>query len=401
MKILIINAGSSSLKYQLIDMDNENVLAKGNAERIGIKDSLLTHEVMGKEKFKISKNFNDHTEAIKEVIKTLISADKGVITDMSEIGAVGHRVVHGGERFKESVLIDDEVMDAIRANIDLAPLHNPANIMGIEACMKIMPGVPMSAVFDTAFHQTMPREAFLYAIPYESYLKHGIRRYGFHGTSHKYVSLRAAQILERPIEELKIVTCHLGNGSSIAAVKHGKSIDTSMGFTPLDGLPMGTRSGSIDPAIVSYLMEKEDLTIDETSEYLNKQSGVLGISGVSSDFRDLADAAADNVERAKLALEVFNYRVKKYIGEYAAAMGGIDCVVFTAGIGENTPAIREESCQGLEFLGIKVDPVKNNSKEIQTSKEGIVSTDDTPVKVLVVPTNEELMIARETINLLK
>lgn len=401
MKILIINAGSSSLKYQLIDMDNENVLAKGNAERIGIKDSLLTHEVMGKEKFKISKNFNDHTEAIKEVIKTLISADKGVITDMSEIGAVGHRVVHGGERFKESVLIDDEVMDAIRANIDLAPLHNPANIMGIEACMKIMPGVPMSAVFDTAFHQTMPREAFLYAIPYESYLKHGIRRYGFHGTSHKYVSLRAAQILNRPIEELKIVTCHLGNGSSIAAVKHGKSIDTSMGFTPLDGLPMGTRSGSIDPTIVSYLMEKEDLTIDETSEYLNKQSGVLGISGVSSDFRDLADAAADNVERAKLALEVFNYRVKKYIGEYAAAMGGIDCVVFTAGIGENTPAIREESCQGLEFLGIKVDPVKNNSKEIQTSKEGIVSTDDTPVKVLVVPTNEELMIARETINLLK
>ncbi|MDD3612575.1 MAG: acetate kinase [Clostridia bacterium] len=401
MKILIINAGSSSLKYQLIDMDNENVLAKGNAERIGIKDSLLTHEVMGKEKFKISKNFNDHTEAIKEVIKTLISADKGVITDMSEIGAVGHRVVHGGERFKESVLIDDEVMDAIRANIDLAPLHNPANIMGIEACMKIMPGVPMSAVFDTAFHQTMPREAFLYAIPYESYLKHGIRRYGFHGTSHKYVSLRAAQILNRPIEELKIVTCHLGNGSSIAAVKHGKSIDTSMGFTPLDGLPMGTRSGSIDPAIVSYLMEKEDLTIDETSEYLNKQSGVLGISGVSSDFRDLADAAADNVERAKLALEVFNYQVKKYIGEYAAAMGGIDCVVFTAGIGENTPAIREESCQGLEFLGIKVDPVKNNSKEIQTSKEGIVSTDDTPVKVLVVPTNEELMIARETINLLK
>lgn len=401
MKILIINAGSSSLKYQLIDMDNENVLAKGNAERIGIKDSLLTHEVMGKEKFKISKNFNDHTEAIKEVIKTLISADKGVITDMSEIGAVGHRVVHGGERFKESVLIDDEVMDAIRANIDLAPLHNPANIMGIEACMKIMPGVPMSAVFDTAFHQTMPREAFLYAIPYESYLKHGIRRYGFHGTSHKYVSLRAAQILNRPIEELKIVTCHLGNGSSIAAVKHGKSIDTSMGFTPLDGLPMGTRSGSIDPAIVSYLMEKEDLTIDEASEYLNKQSGVLGISGVSSDFRDLADAAADNVERAKLALEVFNYKVKKYIGEYAAAMGGIDCVVFTAGIGENTPEIREESCQGLEFLGIKVDPVKNNSKEIQTSKEGIVSTDDTPVKVLVVPTNEELMIARETINLLK
>jgi acetate kinase len=401
MKILIINAGSSSLKYQLIDMDNENVLAKGNAERIGIEDSLLTHEVMGKEKFKISKNFNDHTEAIKEVIKTLISANKGVITDMSEIGAVGHRVVHGGERFKESVLIDDEVMDAIRANIDLAPLHNPANIMGIEACMKIMPGVPMSAVFDTAFHQTMPREAFLYAIPYESYLKHGIRRYGFHGTSHKYVSLRAAQILNRPIEELKIVTCHLGNGSSIAAVKHGKSIDTSMGFTPLDGLPMGTRSGSIDPAIVSYLMEKEDLTIDETSEYLNKQSGVLGISGVSSDFRDLADAAADNVERAKLALEVFNYQVKKYIGEYAAAMGGIDCVVFTAGIGENTPAIREESCQGLEFLGIKVDPVKNNSKEIQTSKEGIVSTDDTPVKVLVVPTNEELMIARETINLLK
>ncbi|HZK34188.1 MAG TPA: acetate kinase, partial [Bacillota bacterium] len=369
MKVLVINAGSSSLKYQLIDMDNENVLAKGNAERIGIKGSVLAHKTIGKEQARLNMDFKDHTEAIKKVIETLVSPDHGVIADMTEIGAVGHRVVHGGEHFSASVLIDDEVMNAIRANVELAPLHNPANIMGIEACRNTMPNTPMVAVFDTAFHQTMPREAFLYAIPYESYKKHGIRRYGFHGTSHKYISLKAAELLNKPVEDLKIVTCHLGNGSSIAAVKHGKSIDTSMGFTPLDGLPMGTRSGSIDPAIVSYLMDKEKLTIDETSQYLNKQSGVLGISGVSSDFRDLADAAANNVDRARLALDVFNYQVKKYIGEYAAAMGGLDCVVFTAGVGENTPAIREKACKGLEFLGIVMDKGKNNSDLIQTTKE--------------------------------
>ncbi len=400
MKILVINAGSSSLKYQLIDMDSESVLAKGNAERIGIANSQLAHTSSGRDKVEIKADFKNHTDAIKMVIETLVSPKYGVIKDMSEIGAVGHRVVHGGERFSESVVINDEVMAAIKANIDLAPLHNPANIMGIEACRRIMPDTPMVAVFDTAFHQTMPKEAYLYAIPYEYYEKYKIRRYGFHGTSHKYVSLKAAKLLGRPVEELKMVTCHLGNGSSIAAVKYGKSIDTSMGFTPLDGLPMGTRSGSIDPAIVSFLAEKEDLTSEEINEYLNKRSGVLGISGVSSDFRDLADAAAHNIERAQLALDVFNYQVKKYIGQYAAAMGGLDCVVFTAGIGENTPSVRSEACKGLEFLGIKIDPERNDKILGRLNMEGLISTDDSPVKVLVIPTNEELMIARETLELI-
>lgn len=399
MKILVINAGSSSLKYQLIDMDNESVLAKGNAERIGIANSQLIHASSGKDKVVFKAEFKNHEDAIKMVIETLTSTEHGVIRDMSEIGAVGHRVVHGGERFSQSVIIDDEVMKAIKANIDLAPLHNPANIMGIEACRRIMPQTPMVAVFDTAFHQTMPKEAYLYAIPYEYYERYKIRRYGFHGTSHKYVSLKAAKLLGRPIEELRIVTCHLGNGSSIAAVKYGKSIDTSMGFTPLDGLPMGTRSGSIDPAIVSFLADKEDLTSEEINECLNKRSGVLGISGVSSDFRDLAEAAANNVERARLALDVFNYQVKKYIGQYAAAMGGLDCVVFTAGVGENTPRVRSEACKGLEFLGIKLDPERNEQILGRLNMEGMISTDDSPVKVLVIPTNEELMIARETLEL--
>lgn len=399
MKILVINAGSSSLKYQLIDMTDETVLAKGLAERIGIDNSMLSHTPARKEKVEIKVDIKDHVQAVKMVIDALVHPEYGVIKDISEISAVGHRVVHGGERFSSSVIIDDDVMEAIRANINLAPLHNPANITGIEACKKVMPNTPMVAVFDTAFHQTMPKEAYIYAIPYSAYEKYGIRRYGFHGTSHKYVTLRAAKLLERPIEELKMVTCHLGNGSSIAAVKGGKSVDTSMGFTPLEGLPMGTRCGVIDPAIVTFLMEKENMTYQQIDHYLNKESGVLGISGVSSDFRDLEAAANEGNERAQLALDIFAYSIKKYIGAYAAAMGGLDCVVFTAGIGENNPYIRQKACEGLEFLGIYIDREKN--EYTKKGKEGEISTDDSKVKVLVIPTNEELMIARETLELVR
>ncbi|MFO7295207.1 MAG: acetate kinase [Clostridia bacterium] len=399
MKILVINAGSSSLKYQLIDMTDETILAKGLAERIGIDNSMLSHTPAGKEKVEIKVDIKDHVQAVKMVIDALVHPEYGVIKDISEISAVGHRVVHGGERFSSSVIIDDDVMEAIRANINLAPLHNPANITGIEACKKVMPNTPMVAVFDTAFHQTMPKEAYIYAIPYSAYEKYGIRRYGFHGTSHKYVTLRAAKLLERPIEELKMVTCHLGNGSSIAAVKGGKSVDTSMGFTPLEGLPMGTRCGVIDPAIVTFLMEKENMTYQQIDHYLNKESGVLGISGVSSDFRDLEAAANEGNERAQLALDIFAYSIKKYIGAYAAAMGGLDCVVFTAGIGENNPYIRQKACEGLEFLGIYIDREKN--EYTKKGKEGEISTDDSKVKVLVIPTNEELMIARETLELVR
>ncbi|NLA83758.1 MAG: acetate kinase [Clostridiales bacterium] len=398
-KILIINAGSSSLKYQLIDIENEEVLAKGNAERIGIPNSCLKHTTAEKEPVELQTEFSNHEDAIKMVIETLLNEKYGVIKDMSEISAVGHRVVHGGEKFSKSVLIDDEVMAAIKENIELAPLHNPANIMGIEACRNLMPSTPMVAVFDTAFHQTMPRKAFLYAVPYETYEKYGVRRYGFHGTSHKYVALRAAQLLGKPIEELKIITCHLGNGSSITAVKYGISVDTSMGFTPLEGLPMGTRSGNIDPAIIGYIMEKKNLTHEQVDETLNKKSGVLGLSGISSDFRDLTSAAQKGVERAKIALEVFNYQVKKYIGSYAASMGGVDCIVFTAGIGENTPCVREEACSDLEFLGIYIDRKRNESIP-KDKKEGFISSDCSKVAVLVIPTNEELMIARETMELI-
>ena len=399
MKVLVINAGSSSLKYQLIDMENESVLAKGNAERIGIDNSFLKHVPTGKDKVEIQAVFKNHVDAIKMVIEALISPVHGVIKDMNEIGAVGHRVVHGGEKFSESVVIDDKVMDAIKDNIELAPLHNPANIMGIDACRNIMPNTPMVAVFDTAFHQTMPEEAYLYAIPYDSYEKYGIRRYGFHGTSHKFVAIRAAKLMNKPFNSLKIITCHLGNGSSIAAIKNGKSVDTSMGFTPLDGLFMGTRSGSIDPAIVSFLMEKEEMSSEEINVYLNKKSGVLGISGVSSDFRDIEDAALHHIGRAQLALDMFNYQIKKYIGAYAAAMGGVDCLVFTAGIGENTPMIREGACSNLEFMGIKIDTDRNEHTLGRLNREGLISTDDSSVKVLVIPTNEELMIARETMEL--
>ncbi len=399
MKVLVINAGSSSLKYQLVNSEDESVLAKGNAERIGISNSCLKHTAAGKESIELKAEFKDHTDAIKMVMEALLHPEYGVIKDMGEIGAVGHRVVHGGEKFSESVLIDDEVMNAIRENIELAPLHNPANIMGIEACRKIMPDVPNTAVFDTAFHQTMPKKAFLYAVPYEAYEKYGVRRYGFHGTSHKFVALRAAQLLNKPLDSLKIITCHLGNGSSITAVKNGKSIDTSMGFTPLEGVPMGTRSGNIDPAIISYMMEKENLTSEQVNETLNKRSGVLGLSGVSSDFRDLTNAAQQGVERARIALDVFIYQVEKFIGAYAVAMGGVDCIVFTAGIGENTPEIREGACSNLEFMGIKIDKEKNKSIPSKI-KEGIISTDDSKSTIMVIPTNEELMIVRETLELL-
>lgn len=393
MNVLVINAGSSSLKYQLIDMADESVSAKGNCERIGIEGSVLKHSPTGGDKVEIEKPMKDHTDAIKMVLDALCDKDHGVISSLSEISAVGHRVVHGGELFNGSVLITDEVKAAIRACFDLAPLHNPANLIGIEACENaIGKDIPQVGVFDTAFHQTMPDYAYMYGLPYEEYTKNKIRKYGFHGTSHKYVSQRAAAMLGRPIEELKIVTCHLGNGSSIAAVKGGKSIDTSMGFTPLDGLVMGTRSGNIDPAIIPYMMKKNDMTVSEVDTELNKESGVLGISGISSDFRDLTAAAHDGNERAQLALNMFTYSVKSYIGSYAAAMGGVDAVVFTAGIGENTAEVRADSVKGLDFMGITIDPEKNKMR----GEEADISKDGAPVRVLVIPTNEELMIARDT-----
>ncbi|KXG76005.1 acetate/propionate family kinase [Thermotalea metallivorans] len=397
MKVLVINCGSSSLKYQLIDMTNERVMAKGLVERIGIEGSVLKHEIEGKDKVLIQQPMENHKVALSLVLDALVDEKHGAIKDMSEIAAVGHRVVHGGEKFSGSVIINDEVIKALEECIDLAPLHNPPNLMGITACKELMPNVPMVGVFDTAFHQTMPKSSYIYPLPYELYEKYGIRKYGFHGTSHRYVSQRAAEILGRDIKNLKIVTCHLGNGASLAAINGGKSVDTSMGFTPLEGLAMGTRSGDIDPAIVTFIMEKENLDIEGMNNLLNKKSGVLGISGVSSDFRDIEAAAKEGNERAQLALDKFNIRVKKYIAAYAAVMGGVDVVVFTAGLGENSPSNREEICKGLEFMGIQIDPAKNNVR----GKETIISTDEAKVKVLVVPTNEELMIARDTQELLK
>ena len=392
MKILVINAGSSSLKYQLIDMDNEQVLAKGLCERIGIEGSNLQHTNVGKdEKTKIEKPMKDHGDAIQMVIDALVDEKIGVIGSMDEIGAVGHRVVHGAEEFADSYIITEAVMKSLEKCTPLAPLHNPPNIIGIKACQKIMPNVPMVGVFDTAFHQTMPAKAFMYALPYECYDKDRIRKYGFHGTSHKYVSQRAAEYLGKKPEELKIVTCHLGNGSSISAVDGGKCVDTSMGFTPLDGVPMGTRTGSMDPAVVTYLINQKGMTAAEVDSMMNKQSGVQGISGVSSDFRDLSAASAEGNERAQLALDMFTYQVKKYIGSYAAAMGGVDAVVFTAGVGENDAATRAAITGGLEFMGIKVDADKNNTRGTVD-----ISAADATVKTLVIPTNEELMIAIDT-----
>ena len=399
MKILVINAGSSSLKYQLIDTADNKVLAKGLCERIGINDSKLTYKPAGKDGFELVKDMKDHTDAIKLVLDALVDKDHGVISDMSEIDAVGHRVVHGGEKFAKSVLLTDEVLETIESLNDLAPLHNPANLMGIRACRAIMPNTPMVGVFDTAFHQTMPAEAFIYALPYEAYTEHMVRRYGFHGTSHNYVTLRAIEMLGKPAEETKIITCHLGNGSSVAAIKGGKCIDTSMGLTPLEGLPMGTRTGDIDPAIVGYLMKKLGLDLKEMDAYMNKKSGMLGISGVSSDFRDLGAAAADGSKRAALALDVFAYRVKKYIGAYAAALDGVDAIVFTAGVGENDRGMRARILEGLDYLGVDVDFEYNAS--CPRGEEVVISKPESKVKVFVIPTDEELMIARDAERLAK
>ena len=391
MKILVINAGSSSLKYQLMDSASHDVLAKGLCERIGI-DGRLTHKVPGKEDYKADIPMPTHGEAIQAVLDALVSPDHGIIADVKEIDAVGHRVLHGGMAFTESCVVDDACIAAIKECIPLGPLHNPANLMGIEACQKVMAGTPQVAVFDTAFHMTMPEKAYTYAIPYEYYEKDKVRRYGFHGTSHRYVSARAADMLGKPAKDLRIITCHLGNGSSLAAVKGGKCVDTTMGLGPLAGFPMGTRSGDIDATIMEYLMGRYGYDIKEMLNILNKKSGVLGISGVSSDFRDICSAAEAGNHRAQLALDVFYYSVKKYIGAYAAAMGGVDAIVFTAGVGENDAAARMAIASGLEYMGVKMDEDANNIR----GKEAVISAPDSKVQVLLIPTNEELMIAMDT-----
>jgi acetate kinase len=396
MNILVINCGSSSLKYQLINMENQEVLAKGLVERIGIEGSVLTQKVEGRDKYIVEQPMNSHKDAIKLVLDALVDSKNGVIKSMDEISAVGHRVVHGGEKYASSVLINDEVMAYLEECIKLAPLHNPPNIIGIEACKALMPNTPMAVVFDTAFHQTMPEKAFLYALPYELYKEHNIRKYGFHGTSHKYVSGKVAEVMGKDIKDLKIVTCHLGNGASLAAINGGISVETSMGFTPLQGVVMGTRSGDIDPAVVTFLIKDCGYSVEEVNEILNKKSGVLGISGISSDFRDIEDAAAEGNHRAQLALDIFHYKVRQHIGAYAASMGGIDVLVFTAGVGENSPETRDEVCKGLEFLGINIDAAKNKVR----GKVAEISTEDSKVKVFVIPTDEEMMIAKDTLALI-
>lgn len=398
MKILVINAGSSSLKYQLIDMATEKAIAKGGCERIGLDGSFCKHKANGKETV-INAAMPTHKEAIKVVLDALVDKEYGAIKSMKEIDAVGHRIVHSGEVFNDSVLLTDEVMKTIESLSELAPLHQPANIIGVRACQAIMPDVPMVGVFDTAFHHTMPEKAYIYGIPYEAYTDYKIRRYGFHGTSHRFVSAEAAEYLGRKNDpNFKVITMHLGNGSSISAVKGGKSMDTSMSFTPLGGVPMGTRSGDLDPAIVEFLANKYNMTLAQTMTYLNKKSGVMGLSGVSSDFRDLTAAASGGNHRAALALEVFEYSCKKYLGAYAAALGGVDCVVFTAGIGEHDHLIREHICKDMEYMGIKLDEKKN-----ENIGDGIsdVTAEGSKVKILVIPTNEELVIARDTERLAK
>jgi acetate kinase len=392
MKILVINCGSSSLKYQLFDMDKEQVLAKGLVERIGIDGSKMKHTKTGHNAVVTETPIPDHKEGIRLVVEALLDKSHGVLASLDEISAVGHRVVHAGEKFASSVKIEPAVMAALKECIPLAPLHNPANIMGIEAVTDALPKVPQVGVFDTAFHQTMPESAFIYGIPYGYYEKYRVRRYGFHGTSHHYVSIRAAEILGRPVEKLKIVTCHLGNGSSITAVKEGRSVDTSMGFTPLAGVLMGTRCGDVDPALVAFIADTEKLSVKDVDAMLNKKGGILGISGHSSDLRDVEEAARRGEHRSKLALQVLSYGIKKYIGAYAAAMGGLDAVVVTAGVGENSATIRAMVCEGLEFMGIEIDGAKNDVR----GKEAVISTDSSKVKILVVPTDEELVIARDT-----
>lgn len=396
MNVLVINCGSSSLKYQLIDSVTEDVLAKGLCERIKI-DGKLKHTPTGKETVEIDSPMPDHTAAVELVLKMLTDPVHGVISSLDEIGAVGHRIVHGGEKFASSTLITDEVIQAITACNDLAPLHNPANLIGIDSCRKLMPEVPMVAVFDTAFHQTMPEKAYLYGIPYEYYVTYKIRKYGFHGTSHSFVSKHTAELLGKQPEQLKTIVCHLGNGASICAVKYGQSVDTSMGLTPLDGLVMGTRSGTIDPAVVEFLAQKEQKTISEVLDILNKKSGVFGVSGVSSDFRDLEQAIQEGNERAAIAMEVFCYRVAQYVGSYTAVMNGVDAIAFTAGVGENNATVRKKVCEYLGYLGVVLDDTKNQIR----GEDTIISASDSKVAVLVVPTNEELAIARETVALVQ
>ena len=397
MNILVINCGSSSLKYQLIDSESEKVLAKGLCERIGI-DGRLTYSPAGGEKEVTDAPMPTHTEAIQLVLDALTNEKTGVIKSLDEVGAVGHRLVHGGEKFACSVVITDEVLAAVEECNDLAPLHNPANLIGVDACKKCMPGVPMVGVFDTAFHQTMPKEAYMYALPYEYYDKYKVRRYGFHGTSHSFVSKRTAEFLGKDIKDMKIIVCHLGNGSSISAVKGGESIDTSMGLTPLEGVPMGTRSGDIDPAILEFLAKKEDMDIFQLVNVLNKKSGVFGVSGgLSSDFRDLENAAKEGDDKAQLARDVFTYNVAKYVGAYAAAMNGVDAIAFTAGVGENDGLVRKDIVARLGFLGIELDEEANKKR----GEDNIISTPDSKVTVCVIPTNEELAIARETLALVK
>ena len=391
MKILILNAGSSSLKYQLIDMDGEKLLAKGLVERIGIEGSHI-RQTVGDQVFDAQAPMKDHTAGIEWMLKALTDTEKGAVRNMSEIGAVGHRVLHGGERFTASVLVNEEVKDAIRANIPLGPLHNPANLMGIEACEKVMPGTPNVAVFDTAFHQTMPPKAYLYGVPYEYYERLKVRRYGFHGTSHRYVSKRACEFLGLDRKTTRVITCHLGNGSSLAAVTGGKCVETSMGITPLEGVIMGTRSGSLDPAVVQYIANNDHLNVDEVLTILNKKSGLLGLSGISSDMRDIDDAADSGNERAITTRDILVAGIRKYIGAYTAVMNGVDVIVFTAGIGENGAELRRRVMEGFEYIGAKLDVERN-----KTRKEALISADDSAVKIVVIPTDEEIVIARDTL----
>ena len=396
MKILVLNCGSSSLKYQLINMETEEVLASGKYERIGEDEAFITHKVNG-QKIEIKHPAKTHEEAVAFTLKQLINPEYKVIDSLDEISAIGHRLVHGGEKINKSVIITDEVVEVLKECIDLAPLHNPAGIIGIEACKKVMPGKPMVGVFDTAFHQTMPKERYIYPIPYEYYKKYGIRKYGFHGTSHMYVSQRLAEIVGKDISELKIVTCHLGQGSSICAVEGGKSVDTSMGLTPLAGIPMVTRSGDLDPSVVTFLMKKEGWTAEEAENMLNKKSGVQGISGLAPDFREIEAASYGDNERAEIAIEKFKYEIASYIAKYAVAMNGVDYIVFTGGVGENQINIRRGICEKLEFMGVKIDVEANNVR----GEEKEISAPDSKVKVYLVPTNEELMIAKETARLIK
>ncbi len=396
MKILVLNCGSSSVKYQLIDMDTEKVLAKGNFEKVGHEDSFVTHRVNG-EKYKYEIPTKDHSDAIKFILEQFTNEKYPVIKSLDEITAIGHRAVHGGERFKESTIIDDSVIEGIKESTKFAPIHNPANIQGIEACMKNLPGKPNVAVFDTSFHQTMPKEHYLYPIPYEYYEKYGIRKYGFHGTSHKYIAQRVTELLGVPAEGLRIINCHIGQGASLCAIKDGKCVDTTMGLTPLAGIAMGSRSGDLDPSVVTYLMEKENLTIPEVEHILNKKSGILGLSQVSADNRDVEEAIANGNERAASALKQYHYIIAQYIAKMAVALKGVDVLVFTAGVGENGPETRAEICDYLGFMGVKIDKEKNNFR----GQEKEISADDSKVKVWVIPTNEELMIAKETMNLIK